>query len=202
MLSSLVAKVMAVGVLAGGGAVGQYKGYVSTNAFLQTRLLDASDERTATFQLARYFGESYLAPGGLWSLLGAFSGQGTANAFRNGTPNGLNMLLWDIGFTRLGRDIGTICQWGGDQLLPFKLNDAILADVLGLCTAGGDEGARRTHLGRLWMDLLGFDLPEEEMAAFVDFFSTDAAYLALAPDAQVAQAMTALLMHPLVLLEN
>ncbi len=46
---------------------------------------------------------------GLPVLLGGFSGEGLQNDFRNGTPNAMNILLWQIVLSKFAGDVATSC---------------------------------------------------------------------------------------------
>ncbi len=192
-----------------GGSVGEFKGYEMTNRLLVGRLLDPDDQSNRTFELARFFGEAYPRPGGLSSLLGTFSGDGNGNAYRNGTPNGVNMLLWYIGMSHLSRIIGGVCDGQGPILhesgptsLQFQLAAGVYQNLVSLCAAGGDVEARAHALSDLWLNVVSFDAPEEEYDAFVAFFSSDPELLTLPPQVQIADAMAAMLLNPAVLLER
>ena len=190
-----------------GGRVGQFRGYELINLQLSARLLDPTILQNRYFEFSRFFAESYPLPGGLASLLGGYSGSGTTDDFRNGTPNGVNMLLWHLGFFSLAQDLGQVCTSGSPEItthvpggINYQLDAPVFSALHAICDAGHDQTAQVAALQAVWMAVHSYDLPEEEMQAFSAFFSGDADYLAAAPAAQIGMAVNGVFLNPLFLL--
>jgi hypothetical protein len=189
------------------GRVGQLKGYEAINEHVMERLLDQDQPSNRFFELSRFFGEPFPIAGGLSTLLGSYSGQGTSNDFRNGTPNGVNMLLWHLGFVALGQSLGQVCD-DMDATInppiastpPFVVNAMTLTALQAVCTAGADPAAQTAALEQVWMAVFAYDLPERELRAFTEFYAADAAYLAARGQDQIAMAVNGMLLNPLFLL--
>jgi hypothetical protein len=191
-----------------GARIGQFRGYAAVNVLVMERLLDPVEQSNRYFELARFFGEQYIMDGGLWSLLGSYSGTGTTSDFRNGTPNGVNMLLWHLGFSSFSAAMGKVCTNKSPAITPspeipqFVLSAPVFATMNALCDAGDNAERRAQALAAIWMAVHAYDLPEDEMQAYVAFFNQDPAFLAATPAARLAMAMHGALVNPLFLLER
>lgn len=189
--------------------VGQFKGYEYVSRFLFERLLDPQDGRNRSFELAPYFGEPFVIAGGLSSLLGSYSGQGTSNDFRNGIPNGVNMLLWHLGFVAFGQAVGQVCDDMDGEIHPsiqsatvIQLAPMLTTALQAICSAGNNSTMQAAALEQVWIAVFAYDLPQREMQAFVAFYTADTTYMGASGHEQIAMAINGMLLNPLFLLSR
>jgi hypothetical protein len=181
-----------------GSGIAQFKGYEAINQIIRARMI----EEDGDFSLGDFLGDHF-SPfiQGLTDLLGVYSGTGTANEFRNGEPNAVNMLLWYTAFSRLSTLIAA--QECGQEEVEYRiaLNKEFKDAVDALC-AWPDPSARNAeNLTELWDYASRFDAPEVEKSAWQEFFlSKEYADKSAIP--AVADLLTAVFYNPYFLLRN
>jgi hypothetical protein len=189
----------------GGNRVGEYRGYVEINQTLRTRLLE-SGTASYWFSLGRYIGENSDRFDGLPVLLGGFSGEATNNDFRNGNPNAMNMLLWQIALSGLAGDVAGSCGTNNNPLklgFAYKYNDQFAARLKKLCAWPAVEAKTEDNLLKLWLSVMSFDAPKQEYEAWRDFFLASSSPFANSPSKDAVKAMMrAMLLSPYFLLEH
>lgn len=192
-------------VKSGGNRVGEYRGYVAINQIIRTRFF-VSEDSSKSFSLGRYFGEYYESDSGLSTLLGGFSGEALNNDFRNGTPNAMNILLWQIAFSGFAGDVAAYCGTDYNPVYlgnSIKYNDPFAARLKSLCAWPAAEAKTEENLLKLWLAVMNFDAPREEFEAWRDFFLASNSPFANAPPKDAIKAMLrAMLLSPYFLLEH
>jgi hypothetical protein len=163
-------------VKASGVPVGGYKGYAATQKIVATRLFDGARD---SFSFIPYLGNGI----SLLKLLGSFENLGSTSSFENSTPNAMNMLLWQIIFSGLSKDIAKSC---GDssiiigENLKFNYNSNFANRLGALCTWPDAKAKSEANLLNLWLAVQGFDAPRQEFESWRNFF--------LSPDSPYANA--------------
>ncbi len=186
-------------IKAAGNRVGEFKGIFATNRIIVTRLFKAGELK---FDLTRYLG----GDASLIELLGVYSNIGPLNDFRNGTPNSLNMLLWNMALSGLSKDIAESC--GTQQIVIEKFiridYNPHFADRLGaLCKEPVIDFKNEESLLNFWWAVQGFDAPREEYVAWRDFFMSPQSPYAKASSKEVINAMLkTMFLNPYFLLEH
>jgi len=171
------------------------RGYVAVNQVLAARLFKPG----SAFYLGHYLDEDTGESQGddLLALMGTYD---TNSQFINGTPNGINTLLWYLAFTGLSDDLGAVCDPPGQQPDVLALLDPEVEKMLeGLCAWKDPTVRTADKLQALWIQFLGFDAPYEEFEAFRDFM------LGLGPESghqTVSDATFVMLMNPYFLLRH
>lgn len=190
---------------AGGNRVGEYKGYVAINRIIQTRFLEPG-ATSSSFAIGHYLGEYSSEIGGLSALLGGFSGEASSNDFRNGRPNSLNILLWQIALSNLAKDVAFSCRGSGaPQSLGgrYPYNPPFAARLKPLCSWPSPEVKQEATLLNLWQAVMGFDAPKEEYDAWRDYFLNPTSPFANASRDESIKAMfRSMLLSPYFLLEH
>jgi hypothetical protein len=182
-----------------GGRVGQFKGHDAINRILVARLFQGS---SGDFGLSRYLSyQSSLPP-----LMGGYSEIGLTNDFRNGTPNALNMLLWQIAFAGLSEDLANACispTLMSEGIGGNRFNDSFAGRLKALCSWPSPEVKNETNLLNLWWAVQGFDAPREEFVAWRDFFLNSESPFAQASSRETLIAMfKTMFLNPYFLLEQ
>lgn len=192
---------------AGGNRVGEYRGYVAINQIIRTRFFESKDLSNSFF-LGRYVGSYSDTFEGLPILLGGFSGEGLHNDFRNGTPNGMNILLWQIVLSKFADDVAASCGTDNNPVYlgysySFKYNSQLAARLKPLCTWPSATAKEEDNLLQLWLSVMSFDAPKEEYEAWRDFFLASTSPFANGSNKDVLKAMLrAMLLNPYFLLEH
>jgi hypothetical protein len=144
-----------------------YKGYAAVETTLQERMLT---EGTHFSFLERYLqtsGALSLSP--LLDLLGTHSGEQGNNEFRNGDPNAVNMLVWQMMLQLVAQDVASNCRSDGSLLL---LNPYFQAALDPLCHWPAAEAKTDANLRGFWTAVMGYDAPESEFLAWEKFAQT------------------------------
>lgn len=145
----------------------QFKGYYPVDQLVVERLmLPGSD-----FKLGNYLGTgtgsdssgtTVTFPAELVELLGVFKSDGVNPGFRNGQPNGINVLLWYLLFDQLSTDVAGLCE----NKSPLPLNAEFRGDAMAVCTWPQTQAPE--VLQAYWLALMGYDAPETEFMAWRD----------------------------------
>ncbi|MEI8025964.1 MAG: hypothetical protein WCI18_06425 [Pseudomonadota bacterium] len=186
-------------IKAAGNRVGEFKGILATNKIIATRLFKAGELQ---FALSQYLGSET----SVMELLGIYSNVGPLNDFRNGTPNSLNMLLWNIALSGLSSDIAESC--GSPQIviegsLKIDYNPQFAERLGALCKGPALDFKNEESLLNFWWAVEGFDAPREEYLAWRDFFMSPQSPYAKAASKEVIHAMLKIMfLNPYFLLEN
>jgi hypothetical protein len=182
-----------------GGRVGQFKGVVAIQEVIRTRILSSG---SASFNLGPYLAHE----DSLISLLGGYSDVGLRNDFRNGTPNSLNMFLWNITMSMLASDIARSCgtiRLAVMRSQVFDYNDSFAKHLNALCSWPNSQAKNETNLRNLWIAVQGFDAPKEEFEAWRDFFlSPQSPYADKPNEESMAAMLKTMFLSPYFLLEH
>lgn len=182
-----------------GGRVGQFKGQMAVTKILVARLFQHSE---IGFGFSSYLGFN----DSLIEIMGGYSEIGPANDFRNGTPNALNMLLWQMVISGMSEDLASSC--GSPSLLArgsssYKFNESFAGRLNALCAWPNPEVKNETNFLNLWWAVQGFDAPREEFEAWRDFFLSSSSPYANATHKEALTAMfKTMLLSPYFLLEH
>src|SRR6185437_16949201 len=101
-------------------------------------------------------------------LLGSYDDNSGNDAFRNGDPNALNMLLWQMLLQLTTSDIASHCK--KEEKLPYSAFFQSVIDPL--CDWPSPAAKTEDHLRNFWLALMGYDAPEEEFLAWEKFATT------------------------------
>jgi hypothetical protein len=198
-------------LFSGGIRKGQLKGYVVLNQIIHERLLQQVPHQPH-FSLGSYVGIRGTQLRGLALLFGGFSGVGPANRYRNGIPNPLNTLLWDLVLTAFAKDCSKQCRLSPDplgadddtNLPPFILNEVTKSTLMALCAwpnRGGPHGTE-SSMNQLWDLLMGPNDLDEEKTAWKDFFlKKDSPFANKGAEETVATMLRLILLNPYFILE-
>lgn len=149
--------------LAGTAEAGTYRGLVAVEKVLAERLLDGD----LAFSFTPYFAKNAserAAAGNLFFLMGQYASRG-GNEFRNGTPNSISMLLWQMALRFTADETKHYCA--GDRSLPF--HPYFRATLDGVCRWPAREAKSEETLRGFWLAVMGADAPEEEYLAWREF---------------------------------
>lgn len=184
-------------VLAGGNAIGEYKGAAALEKSLRARLLVEG----ARFRLADYVDPSGQTEPGLVDLLGKYVKAGGVTAFHNGAPNALNAALWHAVMGRLAGRIALTCGADADGPSPLPLRPDALASVTAVCAWPDAAAQSEDVLHDFWLTFMGYQAPSGEFEAWRSWFVAEASPYQQRPAKEVVKAMlTALFMSPHFLL--
>lgn len=184
--------------------VGEFRGYKAFDVHLKNNLLAPIGSNNG-FAFYTYLGDSNQFEAGLYSLLGGFSGGDTGQSkFQNGTPNGVNILVWQMGIRSLTKSMAQVCVSKQPMFDAWQLKPSVFEAFAKACamSAEQDNAVRRDTLASLWLQVLGYELPEEEYLEFIEVFASDQELLTMAPESRLQELLIAMLLHPLHLLEN
>ena len=165
----------------------QYKGWPAIDKELTARIGTGSGSLDM---------EKYLPAPGLEAFLGTWALAGSERAFQNGLANSLNLLIWQMSLSGLGKDIAKSCSRSDAR---FNANfRSVMAE---LCQWPGSRGSDPRVLVEFWFAIMGHNAPEEEFVAWRDFFLTSSYKSKAAPES--IEAMTlAIAMNPYFLLKR
>lgn len=135
--------------------VGEYRGFVAAQNIIAERLM------AGPFMFYDYVGSQY----GLLNLMGYYDPNGE-NAFRNGEPNAINTLIWQMALDAFAKDMAGHCE-GRSRLLLQPLFQSTLATI---CRWPAPEAQSEPAMRMLWLSVMSYDAPEEEYLAWRDFF--------------------------------
>ena len=176
-----------------------YKGYAAINQILKERVTGPS-----RFELGRYVGEPYAEPkpGSLIELLGTYSGTDTGAAFRNGSPNAMNLLLWSILLSRFSHDIGHSCSnLTNAAASRFSLSNDFKKVLAPVCEWPESVATSPVSLKAYWDGLMGYDAPEDEFENWLAFAQQEARSGSDAATA-ISRITVAALLNPYFLLRD
>lgn len=189
-------------VQANGNAVGEFKGVAAIEAYLGSRL-----STNPTFQLRPFMRGAndggFFNDNGMRELLGVFSQVNGQTVFRNGTPNGLNLALWQAIFYRLSAQLSERCDPAAELNTPGgALKQSFVDTMRKVCAWPAAEARTDETLQAFWMAVMAFQAPKAEFLAWKDWFTTQEAFQAK-PGPEVVQAMMyAMFMNPYFLLSQ
>ncbi len=165
----------------------QFKGLPAISRELTTRIAP----RGMSVEL-----DWFLPAPGLDGLLGSWSSFGSEHAFRNGTPNALSMVIWQVTLTNFAQSLGKWCE---TPSLTFANQ---FAWTLGrLCAWPRAEATDEAVMLSFWVSLMGYSAPREEYEAWRSFFLTSS--YAQKPAREVIPAMAlAITLNPYFLLHR
>lgn len=140
--------------------------------------------------------EKYIPAPGLEAFLGTWALAGSERAFTNGLPNALNLLIWQMSLSGLGKDIAKSCTRSDS-----RFNSAFRSVMSDLCKWPAPQGSDPKVLVEYWLAIMGHNAPEDEFLAWRDFFLTSS--YKSKPAAESIEAMTlAMMMNPYFLLKR
>ena len=198
--------------LANGNATGEFKGFVAIDTYVSGRLVAPAPASTSfggfgslnAFSLSRYLQGGGFNDGGLKDLLGVYVQVNGATIFKNGTPNALNMALWQTVCRGFAHDLAQVCAPGGLQGMGFTLRDVLASKLLPLCKWPAATAKDEQVMLNVWMAVMGFQAPKSEFVAWRQWFvETQAPAYDTAANTEVLTAMLeAAMMNPYFLLSQ
>lgn len=135
--------------------VGEYRGYIAAQNLIGERLM------AAPFTFNRYFGTQY----GLLNLMGFYDANGE-NSFRNGKPNAINTLVWQMALQAFSADLAGQCE-GRSKLI---LQPVFQSTLTTICQWPAPQAQDEAAMRMLWLSVMAYDAPEEEFLAWREFF--------------------------------
>ena len=199
MLSGCSRGTQSSDVKASGNPVGGFKGYLATQKVLSTRLFSGATDQ---FNFLPYLGYER----SLLELMGSFQTQGSTATFINGTPNAMNMLLWQIVFSGLSSDIASSCGRSSVEINHSAIvnyNPTFASHLGALCTWPDSNSKNEANLLNFWLSVQAFDAPREEYESWRDFFlKPDSPYAQATSKEAIKAMLMTMLMSPDFLLEH
>ncbi len=188
-----------VGGGAGGDSLEPLRGFYTVETILRERLVAPG----ASFSLRSYLEPSDGWPLRLVPLLSASPGQGLGNAGLEPAPNPLTVMLWHAALSGVAADVAALCapRSGSSAAPAFPATARFSTLVASLCAWPAPAARSRESLAALWLAVMKYDAPHEELAAFVDFFAGPTYANAAAPAALHAM-FTAMFLNPSFLLSR
>lgn len=182
----------------GGIPIGQFRGYESISEVVKQRLLDPLDPSTDVFELGIFLGTRDAQS--LPALLGAFSGDGPENTYRNGIPNAMNTAVWYLVAQRLSKQMSSYCTdpapvFGAD----YKLSPEVVLLVQKVCQwpATSDD-----DLGLYWDRVMGAFAPPSEREAWLALLGELRPLEAIGGETVLKLGSETLLLNPYFHLKN
>lgn len=208
--------------------IGDVRGVVDISKSLRSRMLDAADPKTASFDISRVAGPVF----NLRKQLGVFATEGTSSTYQGGQPTPLRATLWHQIAGRFAAGIAGVCvdgttkvtfaayqeeipnqgpggggpierDAGADPLRGvFRLRPSVADQIAAVCRFEGDEGAHRRATSSLFDTVMGIGgTLAAERAAFETQFGADGApAVSASPADRVTSMMIGLLLNPHFLL--
>ena len=188
--------------------IGMYKGYAAISNALASRLVEPGSVFDLAFYLDGSGSSASIFPGELFKLLGSYQSDGLRSEFENGQPNGINLMVWHLALSGLGDELGLQCAvppTTPDLTAthpPLTLRAEVKAAIKSVC--GFEllsETQRGVVLDGLWRVLTGWELPEAERSAWMDWAKSPD--LVTMQSTELLSALTeAALFNPHLLLRN
>lgn len=180
----------------------RYRGYDAVNYALSQRLVDDPN-----FQLSYYIEDT--SDLGIFAafvttlkdLLGGRFGTGLLSGFRNGSPNSVNLTLWQVAFNGLASDVKGICQADNSKIGPFQTRAAFRDAALALCAWPLDKATRGPALAAFYQEIMQYDAPSNEREAWLAFAVSED-MLALPADQALYNLTFAALYNPHMLISK
>ncbi len=148
-------------------ATTSFRGYAAIEQTLTDRLLaDGANFSFKSFYLKST--DPNVNANSLLSLLGTYDEDSGSDQFKNGDPNSVNMLLWQLLLQLAGQDIAARCQGKGH----LRVNPVFQAALTPLCKWPAPEAKADEALRAFWVSVMGYDAPEEEFLAWEQFALT------------------------------
>ncbi|WP_394835661.1 hypothetical protein LVJ94_01870 [Pendulispora rubella] len=183
--------------------IAQYRGYEAMNEMVHSRLV----AKPAAFALSSYLESPGADAGagvgaGLSRLLGAWTGKGTDNSFKNGDPNAVSFLIWRIAFLGFGKDVASLCPGGSGlrTIADFEIRTELAPVVQSLCTWPAASAREEIVLHAFWKGLTAYDAPHGEYEAWRDHF-LGPAYGGATAETMIPLMVVAAMLNPYVLLQ-
>lgn len=156
------------GLRASGVPVGQLKGYQKISSIIRARILKQGAEGNRYFDLSgRYFSSMSASfyPSPVALLMGSFTQSDAATSYKNGTPNSVNMMLWNTALSELAYDMSLTCA-KPDEFLSLSrgrsaiiLGDQLTNTIAEFCGAWPLK-ITDDHMHKLWIAIMSYDAPQ------------------------------------------
>lgn len=128
-------------------------------------------------------------------LLGTWSTFGSEHTFRNGVPNSLNMLVWQVALSAFADAVAQSCTTPR-----LALHESFMSTLRQLCVWPEATASTDGVLEAFWLAIMGYSATPQDFAAWRDFFRTSYAERSAA---DTIKAMTlAITLHPSFLLHR
>lgn len=164
----------------------QFKGWIATWKELSSRIAPADEPLEV---------ERFLPAEDMEDLLGTWSTFGTEHYFRNGYPNSLSMMIWQVALSSFADAMGQSCV--RPQL---AFHSAFAATLGSVCTWPAVGAQSDETMRAFWQAVMGYNARESEYSAWRDFIRRS---YAKRTAAEAVSAMTlAITLHPSFLLHR
>lgn len=128
-------------------------------------------------------------------LLGTWSTFGAEHTYRNGVPNSLNMLIWQVALSGFAEALAQSCTSPG-----LNLHETFISTLRKLCTWPAETASSEDVMQAFWLAIMGYSATIDDFAAWRDFFRSS---YAKRPAAETIKAMTlAITLQPSFLLHR
>lgn len=164
----------------------QFKGWEAISRELSTRIAP----RDKPLHL-----DEFLPASSMDELLGTWSTFGTEHSFRNGVPNSLNLMIWQVTLSRFATAVGQSCTTPR-----LALHPRFIATLRKLCSWPAAEAKDEGVLLDFWTSVMGHDASADEYVAWRDFFLRQ--YQDRRADETIAAMTLAVTMNPRFLLHR
>jgi hypothetical protein len=128
-------------------------------------------------------------------LLGTWSTFGSEHTFRNGVPNSLNMLIWQVALSAFADAVAQSCT-----VPRLAFHESFTSTLRQLCVWPEAPASSDGVLEAFWLAIMGYSATPQDFAAWRDFFRASYAGRSAA---DTIKAMTlAITLHPSFLLHR
>jgi hypothetical protein len=139
--------------------------------------------------------EQFVPADGMEDLLGTWGMFGAERSFQNGVPNTVNAMIWYVTLSRFAVSIADSCDEPQHAFHP-----RFAGTLKKLCSWPSAEAGSEAVLSQFWWGIMGHSAPEQEYAAWRDFFRS--AYAGKPASDTIAAMTLAITMNPYFLLHR
>lgn len=143
-----------------------FRGYAAIEQTVTDRLL--ADGTGFSFRRYLKSTDTKVEAKALLDLLGTYDETSGSDQFKNGDPNSVNMLLWQLLLEAMGQELSLRCSHTGT----LHLNPVFQAAIDPLCQWPAPSAKTDSALRGFWTAVMGYDAPEEEFLAWEQFALT------------------------------
>lgn len=179
-----------------GNQIGQYKSLSEITKILETKFFSRQGDHDPDLL------SQFTTDGMRGSMPSHQTTPALENIFKNGAPNALNYLLWNITFRNLSRELSYICtpRPNGDvRKLYMKPKQEFESVILNICAW---DKQKKIALESLWDSAMSYGFPEEKTRWLNYFVNKSKQELTTTQQHHLQTILISVWMHPKFLLEN
>lgn len=170
--------------------VGQYKGKKQISKEISVRFFQHAD----AFDVNEYLNNET----GLGDLLGAYIQEEGVSRYKNGKPNGINVVLYHVIFSKLSRNLASVCT--GDSPIEEALKESFKKALQELCAWPEKSVRNEKALKNFWLLTMGYEAPQSEFEAWKSFILEN--YSKRSAKDSIEAMTLSIFMNPYFLLES